>query len=83
MAHSPKSKNKRGGFDIIECASLDEAVEMAARQPAAASGAIEASITYRRSSPTWEVGVHYYLQPVRPESSRPGLAAVLRTPDGR
>jgi hypothetical protein len=26
---------------IIECASLDEAVEIAARHPAAASGAIE------------------------------------------
>jgi len=30
-----------GGFDIIECASLDEAVEIAARHPAAASGTIE------------------------------------------
>ncbi|HEY6310097.1 MAG TPA: YciI family protein [Streptosporangiaceae bacterium] len=30
-----------GGSDITECASLDEAVEIAARHPAAASGTIE------------------------------------------
>jgi len=30
-----------GGFDIIECGSLDEAVEIAARQPVARSGRIE------------------------------------------
>ena len=36
-----ETKEQIGGFDIIECASLDEAVEMAARHPAAASGAIE------------------------------------------
>jgi hypothetical protein len=29
------------GFDIIECASIDEAVEIAARHLAAAGGAIE------------------------------------------
>ena len=36
-----ETKEQMGGFDIIECASLDEAVEIAARHPAAASGAIE------------------------------------------
>ena len=30
-----------GGFDIIECGSLEEAVEIAARHPAAQSGTIE------------------------------------------
>jgi hypothetical protein len=34
-------KEQAGGFDIIECASLDEPVEIAARHPAAASGTIE------------------------------------------
>jgi YCII-related domain len=41
MARSGETKEQMGGFDIIECASLDEAVEIAARHPAAASGAIE------------------------------------------
>ena len=41
MAVRAKPKEQMGGFDIIECASLDEAVEIAARHPAAASGAIE------------------------------------------
>ncbi len=36
-----ETKEQMGGFDIIECASLDEAVEIAARHPAAASGTIE------------------------------------------
>lgn len=36
-----ETKEQVGGFDIIECASLDEAVEIAARHPVAASGAIE------------------------------------------
>ena len=36
-----------GGFDIIECASLDEAIEIAARHPVAADGAIEVR-------PLWE-----------------------------
>lgn len=35
------TKEQAGGFDIIECASLDEPVEIAARHPAAASGTIE------------------------------------------
>jgi hypothetical protein len=30
------------GFDIIECANLDDAIQVAARHPATASGAIEA-----------------------------------------
>jgi hypothetical protein len=37
-----ETKEQMGGFDIIECANLDEAAEIAARHPAAASGAIEA-----------------------------------------
>jgi hypothetical protein len=41
MARSPEPKEQAGGFDIIGCASLDEAVEIAARHPAAASGTIE------------------------------------------
>lgn len=36
-----ETKEQIGGFDIIECASLGEAVQIAARHPAAASGAIE------------------------------------------
>jgi hypothetical protein len=36
-----ETKEQMGGFDIIECASLDEAIEVAARHPAAAGGAIE------------------------------------------
>ncbi len=36
-----------GGFDIIECASLDEAVEIAARHPAAASGTIEVRLLWQ------------------------------------
>jgi hypothetical protein len=41
MARSPEPKEQVGGFDIIKCASLDEAVEIAARHPAAASATIE------------------------------------------
>jgi hypothetical protein len=36
-----ETKEQVGGFDIIECASLDEAIEVAARHPAAAGGSIE------------------------------------------
>ena len=36
-----ETKEQVGGFCIIECASLDEAVEAAARHPAATYGAIE------------------------------------------
>ena len=36
-----ETKEQIGGFDIIECANLDEAIQIAARHPAAASGAIE------------------------------------------
>jgi hypothetical protein len=41
LASPPSGCMVTGGFDIIECASLDEAVEIAARHPAAASGTIE------------------------------------------
>jgi hypothetical protein len=36
-----ETKEQAGGFDIIRCASLDEAAEIAGRHPAAASEAIE------------------------------------------
>ena len=36
-----ETKEAVGGFDIIECGSLDEAVEIAARHPLAEVGTIE------------------------------------------
>ncbi len=36
-----ETKEQAGGFDIIECASLDEAAEIAGRHPVGASEAIE------------------------------------------
>ena len=36
-----ETKEAVGGFDIIECGSLDEAVEIASRHPVAQSGTIE------------------------------------------
>jgi hypothetical protein len=36
-----ETKEAVGGFDIIECASMDEAVEIAAAHPVARSGTIE------------------------------------------
>lgn len=36
-----ESKDQLGGFMILECGSLDEALEWAARCPAAATGAVE------------------------------------------
>jgi hypothetical protein len=36
-----ETKEVVGGFDIIECASIEEAVEVAARHPAAQIGTIE------------------------------------------
>jgi hypothetical protein len=36
-----ETKEVVGGFDIIECASIDEAVEVAAGHPAAQTGTIE------------------------------------------
>jgi hypothetical protein len=36
-----ESKEAIAGFDIIECADLDEAIEIAARHPCAAVGSIE------------------------------------------
>jgi len=44
-----KAKEQVDGFDIIECASLGEAVEIAGRHPAAVSGAIE--VRPRRNPP--------------------------------
>jgi hypothetical protein len=38
-----ETKEQVGGFDIVECVSLDEAVEIASRHPSAASGAISRS----------------------------------------
>ena len=36
-----ESKEFSGGFDIIECADLDEAIEVASKHPVAKFGAIE------------------------------------------
>ncbi|MEV0596362.1 SRPBCC family protein [Nonomuraea cavernae] len=36
-----ETKEQMGGFDILECASLEEAVEVAARHPAAKFGTVE------------------------------------------
>jgi hypothetical protein len=36
-----ETKEQIGGYDIIECADLAEAIEIAARHPVAAFGAIE------------------------------------------
>ena len=36
-----ETKEAVGGFDILECASLEEAVEIAARHPVAQMGTIE------------------------------------------
>ncbi len=36
-----ETKEQMGGFDILDCASLDEAIEIAARHPAADGGVIE------------------------------------------
>ena len=40
-APSPKTKEQIVGFDIIECANLDEALEVAAAHPMAKFGMIE------------------------------------------
>ena len=36
-----ETKDLIGGFDIIECADLDEAIEVAAKHPVARFGAVE------------------------------------------
>ena len=36
-----ETKEQIGGFDVLECADLDEAIEVAARHPVAAFGSIE------------------------------------------
>ncbi|MFG2039662.1 YciI family protein [Dactylosporangium sp. NPDC048998] len=36
-----ETKEQMGGFDIIECADLDQAIEVAARHPMARRGMIE------------------------------------------
>jgi len=36
-----ETKEQIAGFDIIECADLDEAIEVAAKHPAAAYGSLE------------------------------------------
>ena len=43
LADGPFAETKEAicGFDIIECADLDEAIEVAAKHPVAADGAIE------------------------------------------
>jgi len=36
-----ESKEQMGGFDIVECADLDDAIEVASRHPVAKFGTIE------------------------------------------
>ncbi|GAA4735789.1 transcription initiation protein [Phytohabitans rumicis] len=36
-----ETKEQIGGFDLLECADLDEAIEVAARHPGATGGRIE------------------------------------------
>jgi hypothetical protein len=36
-----ETKEQMGGFDIVECANLDEAVEVAAKHPMARLGMVE------------------------------------------
>jgi hypothetical protein len=36
-----ETKDQIGGFDVLECADLDEAIEVAARHPVAWAGLIE------------------------------------------
>jgi hypothetical protein len=36
-----ETKEQIAGYDVVDCASLDEAVELAARHPCAAVGALE------------------------------------------
>ena len=42
-----ESKEQMGGFDLIECANLDEAIEVASKHPVAEFGVIEVR-------PLWE-----------------------------
>ena len=42
-----ESKEQMGGFDLIECADLDEAIEVASKHPVAEFGVIEVR-------PLWE-----------------------------
>ena len=42
-----ESKEQMGGFDLIECADLDEAIEVASKHPVAKFGVIEVR-------PLWE-----------------------------
>ena len=42
-----ETKEQIGGFDVLECASLDEAIEVAAKHPGAGDGRIEVR-------PLWE-----------------------------
>jgi hypothetical protein len=43
-----ESKDLMGGFNLIECADLDEAIEVASKHPAASFGRIEVR-------PVWEM----------------------------
>jgi hypothetical protein len=42
-----EAREQMGGYDLIECADLDEAIEVASKHPVARSGAIEVR-------PLWE-----------------------------
>jgi hypothetical protein len=41
MARSPRTREQIAGFDILDCADLDEAMEVAAKPPVARFGSLE------------------------------------------
>jgi hypothetical protein len=45
-----ETKEQLGGFYLLDCASLDEAVELAARIPGAARGAVEVRAAHEEES---------------------------------
>ena len=47
-----ETKEQIAGFDVIECADLDEAIEVAAKHPVAAGGLIEVRPVLRMNPAT-------------------------------
>ena len=47
-ARTPRRRRRLGGYFLFECASIDEAVDWAARIPAAEHGAVEVRPGVRR-----------------------------------
>jgi hypothetical protein len=45
-----ETKEQLGGFYLLECAGLDEAVELAAQIPAASRGAVELRAAYEEAA---------------------------------